>query len=616
MRSRALSQRLPFAIAAVLLLLLAVLAVLQWRWIGEVSTLEQQRLQSSLTTAGFRFTHDFDREIARAFLYFHPGPTQPSQDRLERVLRQYRHWISEAPYPRLIRDVFLVRPVESGDPAIQILRPAEQRFEPCPWPADLAGVKRRVVGGMHSLPEKPPGPSPGGTGGFDMDLWVDGDAPALVVPLAFFRGPQPRGARRAGDPFADDLLVLRFDRDVISREILPALARQHFETPEGSDYALAVVDAHDPNRVLFRSDPKIPMAAFDHGDLSLGFLGLRAFEELRRLEGRPEGNVEEGPRQHPHFPFWRHRRPEPPPDGRHEPGGEWRLVAKRRDGSLEQAVLAIRHRNLAVSLGILGLLAVTTGILVVATQRAQRLARLQIELVAGVTHELHTPLTAIRSAGQNLADGVVAEPAQVRRYGALIEGEGRRLSDLVGQALEFAGIQSGRRVYHPRPVEAGEIVDGALADCRWRLQEKRVEVERDLEAGLPPLLADPAALRRAVANLIENAVKYGGRPGWIGIQARREPSGQVQITVSDRGPGIRKEDLPHLFEPFFRGRDAATGGIPGSGLGLSLVRHIAEAHGGQVTVAAGAAGEGSAFTLHLPVAESRATGLETVEEPA
>jgi signal transduction histidine kinase len=291
-------------------------------------------------------------------------------------------------------------------------------------------------------------------------------------------------------------------------------------------------------------------------------------------------------------------------------------MAKRRDGSLEHAVLAVRHRNLAVSLGILALLAATTGILVLATQRAQRLARLQIELVAGVTHELHTPLTAIRSAGQNLADGVVAEPAQVRRYGALIEGEGRRLSDLVGQALEFAGIQSGRRVYHPRPVEVGEIVDGALADCRWRLQEKRVEVERDVEAGLPPLLADPAALRRAVANLIENAVKYGGRPGWIGIQARREPSGQVRITVSDRGPGIRKEDLPHLFEPFFRGRDAATGGIPGSGLGLSLVRHIVESHGGRVTVAPGAAGEGSAFSLLLPAAPAPVEGLETVEEPA
>jgi signal transduction histidine kinase len=297
-------------------------------------------------------------------------------------------------------------------------------------------------------------------------------------------------------------------------------------------------------------------------------------------------------------------------------------LAKRRDGSLEQAVGAIRRRNLGISLGTLALLAITSGLMVLATQRAQRLARQQIEFVAGVTHELHTPLTAIRSAGQNLADGVVADPAQVRRYGALIEGEGRRLSDMVGQALEFAGIQSGRRIYHPRRVEVGEIVDGALADSRWRLQEKRVEVEREVEPGLPPVLVDPAALRRAVANLVENAVKYGGRAGWIGVRARRSATvgvGGVEITVADRGPGIRKEDLPHLFEPFFRGRDAATGGISGSGLGLSLVRHIAEAHGGRVTVTT-EMGKGSAFTLNLPAAAPAADGqsLENraVEEPA
>jgi signal transduction histidine kinase len=254
----------------------------------------------------------------------------------------------------------------------------------------------------------------------------------------------------------------------------------------------------------------------------------------------------------------------------------------------------------------------------VVTQRAQRLARLQIEFVAGVTHELNTPLTAIRSAGQNLAAGVVAEPGQVRRYGNLIESEGRRLSDMVGQALELAGIQSGRRVYHPRPVEVRDVVDGALQDCRWLLQEKSIEVEKDVDRDLPLVLADPSALRRAVQNLVENAIKYGGRAGWIGVRARQAPSGQVEITVSDRGPGIRREDLPHLFKPFFRGRDAAAGGIPGSGLGLSLVNHIAEAHGGRVTVAAGASGAagsgGSAFTLSLPA--QAAEQVQAVEEPA
>jgi len=355
----------------------------------------------------------------------------------------------------------------------------------------------------------------------------------------------------------------------------------------------------------------MPAASFARGDLTLPIFGLRPFEEMQSLW---DGRREEGARLHSLAPVWP-RVDEGPPEARRREAGAWRLVIKRRDGSLEHAVTVIRHRNLVVSLGILALLGATAGMMMVTTQRAQRLARQQIELVAGVTHELNTPLTAMRSAGQNLADGVVAEPAQVRRYGALIEDEGRRLSNMVGQALEFAGIQSGRRVYHPRRVEVGEIVDGALQDCRWLLQEKGIEVERDVEAGLPPVLADAAAVCRAVQNLLENAVKYGGRAGWIGVRARHAPSGQVEITVADRGPGIRAEDRPHLFEPFFRGRDAAAGSIPGSGLGLSLVRHIAEAHGGRVTVAAGL-GEGTAFTLHLPAAPAAVAGLPAVEEPA
>jgi signal transduction histidine kinase len=285
--------------------------------------------------------------------------------------------------------------------------------------------------------------------------------------------------------------------------------------------------------------------------------------------------------------------------------GPWVLAIHHREGSLEAAVAHARMHNLAVSLGILALLAITSGLMVVTTQRAQRLARQQIEFVAGVTHELHTPLTAIRSAGQNLADGVVADPQQVRRYGSLIEREGRRLTDMVGQVLELAGIQSGRRVYQVRPEEVASLVEGALEDCRGLIDDRKVQVEREIPPDLPPVLADGEALRRALRNLIENAVRHGGAEGWIGLRARRTPD-EVEITVADRGPGIRREDLPRLFEPFFRGRDAATNGVPGSGLGLSVVRHVVEALGGRVSVVSGDgdSGRGSAFTLHLPAAST------------
>ena len=238
-----------------------------------------------------------------------------------------------------------------------------------------------------------------------------------------------------------------------------------------------------------------------------------------------------------------------------------------------------RHHNMAVSLGILALVAITSGLMVVTTQRAQRLARQQIEFVAGVTHELHTPLTAIRSAGQNLADGVVADAQQVRRYGSLIEREGRRLTDLVGQVLELAGIQSGRRVYEVRPEDVDALVDGALEDCRVLLDEKKVRVEREIPPDLPPVLADGAALRRALRNLIENAVRHGGT-GRLGRPAgpgRRRKGSRSRWPTAGRASGARTSPTSSSRSTA-AGRDAD--GVPGSGLGLSVVRHVVEALGG------------------------------------
>ncbi len=618
MRSRSLAQRLqrlPIVIAAVLVLLLAVLAMLQWQWTGEVSAMERHRMRVSLFAAGSHFTDDFDREVTRAFLYFHPDPMAPAAGRLDSAIRQYDRWNAEAPYPRLVRDVFVIRPAgDDGETGLEVLWPAEHRFVACPWPPELARLRQRLAEASHS---------PGSLAG-PRNLVVAGEIPGLVIPLGFPSPPAPPaapGAPGSADPLAGSYLLVRLDLKTISGEMLPAFSRRYFVTPQGADYALAVKVVGDPGQAVFLSDPQEPAASFGVGDMQLDMFRLRPFDELRSLQGGHALSHWQAP-----APPRQRLRGQPPGDRRREGGGAWRLVLKHRDGSLEDAVAAIRRRNLAISLGILALLAATMGLMMAATQRAQRLARQQIEFVAGVTHELNTPLTAIRSAGQNLAAGVVAEPGQVRRYGHLIESEGRRLSDMVGQALELAGIQSGRRVYHPRPVEVGEIVDGALQDCRWLLQEKRIVVDREVDRDLPAVLADAAALRRAVQNLIENAAKYGGQAGWIGVRARRAPSGAVEVTVADRGPGIRREDLPHLFEPFFRGRDAAREGTPGSGLGLSLVRHIVEAHGGQVTVATGAAGasgdpEGSAFTLQLPALPALPAAIaaepgQPEEEPA
>jgi signal transduction histidine kinase len=275
-------------------------------------------------------------------------------------------------------------------------------------------------------------------------------------------------------------------------------------------------------------------------------------------------------------------------------------VVRHRGGSLAEAVAAVRRRNLAVGLGVLALLGTAAVLLAVGSQRARHLARQQLEFVAGVTHELHTPLAAMRSAGQNLADGIVSDPAQTRRYGELIQKEGDRLSALVAQVLDFAGIESGSRAYAAEPVALGRLVDRVVADLGLVLEQAGMTVQTDIPEDLPDVRGDADALRRALENLVTNATKFARPGGWIGIRADASPDRRtVTVRVEDRGPGIPAAERARVLEPFFRGRDARESQAPGSGLGLSLVRHVVEAHGGRARVSGRVEG-GASVEMELP----------------
>jgi two-component system sensor histidine kinase SenX3 len=209
---------------------------------------------------------------------------------------------------------------------------------------------------------------------------------------------------------------------------------------------------------------------------------------------------------------------------------------------------------------------------------------------------------------------VIDESAQVKRYGQLIASEGRRLTEMVEQILEFSGIQSGRKNYELRPVALADVIENAINACRHLIEDGGFEIRKEIADDLPAVSADEAALSRSIQNLLTNAMKYSGDNRVIEVQAKNltgNKASEVLVTISDKGLGIAADELPHIFEPFYRGSEATAAQIHGNGLGLSLVKNIVEAHNGKVDVNS-VQGKGSTFMIYLPAAKSagEAQGIE------
>ena len=276
----------------------------------------------------------------------------------------------------------------------------------------------------------------------------------------------------------------------------------------------------------------------------------------------------------------------------------WTVNVQHVAGSIDSFVTGERKKSFMVGLGIYLLLVGGILTILLSALKSRRFAQRQIDFVSSVSHEFRTPLAVIYSAGENLADGVAKEDSQVSRYGELIKGEGKKLSAMVEQILEFAGANSGKRKFNLVAADVGEIVREAVEECRPLIESGGFTLETDVQENLPQICVDRNELSRAVQNLIANSVKYSNGDRWIRISAHNG-GGSVKIAVEDRGMGIGGDDLKLVFEPFYRTREVVDAQISGNGLGLNLVKKIAEAHGGRVTVES-RPGSGSKFTIDIP----------------
>lgn len=273
-----------------------------------------------------------------------------------------------------------------------------------------------------------------------------------------------------------------------------------------------------------------------------------------------------------------------------------------RGKSLEQ--LAGREKNfyLGLFIGILAVMLMGIVILARAVVHESEISRMKSEFVSNVTHELKTPLALIRMFGETLESGIVKEEGKRQEFYSIIHKESERLTHLINNVLDFSRIDAGNREYSFEKTDLVPIIRNSLEAYKFHIRDRGFIIENKLPEHAMPVSMDKDAISQAFLNLLSNAVKYSEDQKYIQVEIRREKQ-SVLISVTDHGIGIPKNEVKKIFDKFYRIPRSGAKQIRGSGLGLTLTRHIIEAHKGSIEVES-EPGKGSRFTLRLPVQEN------------
>lgn len=596
-----------FGVIAGLGALLVLLAVLQFRWTNQIRTAELQKKQAALDAGVNGFREDLHRELAGICTEFAFRPADGAPGVEDAYSQECGEWARSSDHHELVENYYLWKKDKSEQYSFLQFDPAEDTFQAAACPVRLGALCD--VSKLAS-----PFTQRAGDIGFGGFRWrVMGDSQAMVRPV-MMPGWRDRRAGGGCPPSCAPagFMVVELNREVFER-LLFELSQKYFGGSEGPLYHVAIIDSATPPRILFHSQREPSPDLISSPDEAVHLFSSRRGRgfDLRQGSSREPG---EPPRRE-----W--MSPPLPGGGRDLPqrarnflaapiladssAAGWKLIVRHPGSPLAEMAAMTWFRDLILGFGVLLVLAASMTLVLIWTRRVHRLAQMQMDFVTGVSHELRTPVSVISSAAENLADGVVDSKPQVKQYGTLIRNEAQRLAGLIEQVLLFAATRNDQQRYEPQPVPVAETIDSAVANLANLANANGFTVEKEVAPGLPPVMADPKVLGRCLQNLMTNALKYGVRGKWMGIRAQSgagAEDGDVLITVEDRGQGIDPDELPHIFEPFYRGDAARASQAHGTGLGLSLAKEAAEAMGGRLTVTS-QWGQGSAFTLHFPSAK-------------
>jgi signal transduction histidine kinase len=598
-------------------LLLVAAALLQYRWNRQMQHAAEIRSGSDVESRSVQWQLTLYRQLSSVCSALQVGPDSGAHNHWSDYSRRYREWraVSDSgstgnvhSTTNVVADVYIFEASRGKSARLLRLDPNLSRMEMSPTPLRLRSLLAHLQGrsanlrtalrtwesdDLRSVEDEAELSAPDNGEENPLAGWqFDESVPAIVHPIVV------RNTNRSSGRTPVDWIVVALSQAAIRQQLFPELAHSYFGGLKGLEYKLAVVAVGDTPRLLYSSDPGFEIRDVNDFDAVLRIFGpdVEAQEAsfLRIGESRapPGGRVPRiftGPAW---FPVIRQTSESP----------SWVLFLRHRTNALEASKTAWSDNLLRGGLLLL-LLAISTVLLLIAGQREHTQAARQMDFVASIAHDLHAPLAAMLSAGQNLAGGYAHD---VDRYGSIITTQARQLTNLVDEVLLFASMKEGKKKYFLTPVRLTDALRSLRQTALVPLEQNGFEIDFGVAENLPCVLADRQALSHCLENLIENAAKYGGDSRWIGVSAKIEESSrgrEIKVSVADHGVGIAPRDLHHIFEPFYRSPRAIASHVQGNGLGLSIVKHTVQGMGGRVTVTS-EIGVGSVFTLYLQTTEA------------